>query len=132
MRRRKGEADGDWHLEVTSTRTGAVVNNCVVIEVPPASDGSQYQVVRDQFNALVAAAGATIASNGDLSTAVRMKFVGPAFFDGEHRGARGTSNPPHNHGRCNRDSRSLWEIHPVYGCSVPDDADEEAAPRPRG
>ena len=96
-----------------------MVDNCIVIEIPAASEGSQYQNVRDQFAALASAAGATIAANGDLSKPVRVKVVGPAFFDGEHRGAQGTSNPPHQHGRCNRDSRSLWEIHPVYGMFSP-------------
>ena len=64
-----------------------MVDNCIVIEIPAASEGSQYQNVRDQFAALASAAGATIASNGDLSKPVRVKVVGPAFFDGEHRGA---------------------------------------------
>ena len=119
IRRRKAESDGDWHIELTSSKTGAVVDNCIVIEIPPPADGAQYQNALDQFTALVAAAGATIASNGDLSTPVKVKIVGAAFFDGEHRGAQGTSNPPHAHGRCNRDSRSLWEIHPVYGVFAP-------------
>jgi hypothetical protein len=54
------------------------------------------------------AADALIASIGNLPTPVRVKVVGPAFFDGEHRRAPGTAIPPHNHGHCNRDSRSLW------------------------
>jgi hypothetical protein len=115
----KDEADGDWHMEVTSSRTGAVPNNCIVVEIPSQDEASQYRIVRDQFDAILSDAGVTINSSGDLSSPVRMKIVGPAFFDAEHRGARGTPNPPHGHGRCNRDSRSLWELHPVYGVYTP-------------
>lgn len=119
VRRRKAEADGDWHIELTATKTMSVPNNCIVVEIPPVSAGAQYQAARNQFDALITAAGATYSSAGDLAPPVRVKIVGAAFFDGEHRGAQGTPKPPHQHGRCNRDSRSLWEIHPVYGAYAP-------------
>lgn len=83
--------------------------------IPDPQSGAEFQTVRDQFNALLTSAGATIDSHCDLSKPVHVKIVGPAFFDGEHRGARGTTNPPHGHGRCNSSSRALWEIHAVYG-----------------
>jgi hypothetical protein len=112
---KKGEEDGDWHMELTATRNVTPRDNCIVVEIPSPDDGSQYRIVRDQFDAILADAGVTINSSGDLSSPVRVKIVGPAFFDAEHRGARGTTNPPHGHGRCNSDSRALWELHPVYG-----------------
>ena len=113
VRLRKSEADLDWHIELTATKTAAVPDHCVVVEIPDPSFGHQFQIARDQFDALVTAAG--VSFNGNTpSEPVRMKFLGVAFFDGGHRGAQGTSNPPSGHGRCGGTSRALWEIHPVY------------------
>lgn len=66
VRRVKKEEDGDWHVELTGARTGDVTN-CVIVEIPNPDDGSQYTIVRHQFNALIDAAGASIASNGDVT-----------------------------------------------------------------
>jgi hypothetical protein len=80
----KDEADGEWHIEITPGRPGTVRDNCLVVESPPPAGGHQYQVARDQCDALVSAAGAPVSgSHGDVTPVARMKFVGPAFFDAE-------------------------------------------------
>ena len=45
-----------------------------------------------------------------------MKFIGPAFFDGEHRRKAPNRNRGNRHGRCDL---SLREIHPVYSVLRP-------------
>jgi hypothetical protein len=45
--------------------------------------------------------------------------IGPAFFDAEHRGAKGSGKPPSGHGHCNASDSALWEIHPVYVVQQP-------------
>ena len=71
IRRRLAEDDGDWHIELTSARTGAVADSCIVVEIPSGSEGGQFQVARDQFTALVTAAGATIKSNFHANACAR-------------------------------------------------------------
>lgn len=118
IHRRKEEkppaGDGDWHLELTLNQKDAVVNNCVVAEIPDPKYGKVFQVARDSFVAKLKKQNVKIDAHGDLSTPIQVTLVGPAFFDGEHRGAKGTKNPPRAHGRCNSVSQALWEIHPIY------------------
>ncbi|MDQ6770885.1 MAG: hypothetical protein M3Z54_12955 [Gemmatimonadota bacterium] len=115
---KKGETDGDWHVELTAAKTGAVPNHCVVAEIPPAALESQYAQARQDLDALVQQAGGHWnPSTGDVTPAVRLRFTGLAFFDGEHRS--GATNGAHAHGRCNSSARALWEIHPVEQVSVP-------------
>ena len=103
---RRNEADGDWHIELTAAQTSPVAS-CIVVEIPSGS--GNFSQARTNFDALV---GSTSTGDEDFNQPVRLRFIGPAFFDGEHRGAG--SNPPHGHGRCNSSTRALWELHPVY------------------
>jgi hypothetical protein len=103
--------DGDWHIELTGSKTGSVAN-CVVIEIPPEAVNAAYGKARQNFLKAADDAGATIAQNGDVVPPVRIIVTGLPFFDGEHRGAG--SNAPTQHGRCNSNVNALWEIHPVY------------------
>jgi len=41
---KEGESDGDWHIELTSARTGAVANRCIVAGIPPPDESAQYLV----------------------------------------------------------------------------------------
>jgi len=88
------------------------VDSCIVVEIP---DGlGNFAQARVDFDALVQS---TSAGDQDFSPAVRVRVIGAAFFDGEHRGAG--ANPPHGHGRCNSSTRALWELHPVYFVKPP-------------
>lgn len=116
VHRRKQETgptgDGDWHLELTAQKTDTVPNNCIVVEIPDPKYGVMFKAARDSF--MIKTKHVKIDNHGDLSTPIQITVAGPAFFDGEHRGARSTNNPPRAHGRCNSVSQALWEIHPVY------------------
>ncbi len=116
---RKGERDGDWHFELTS-RPDSPVGDCIVAEIPSPEFSALFRAARESLDRLVAAGGATVASNGDVSEPVRVRVVGPAFFDGEHRGGAGRRDRTDGaHGRCNSSDRALWEIHPVYWIVAP-------------
>lgn len=111
---RTGEADGDWHIELTA-RQDSPADSCIVLEIPPAELGGNYAQARQDVQSL---AGWT--SNGDVSPPVRLRFIGAAFFDGEHRGGPGRRDQTDGaHGRCNSSARALWEIHPVYWVRQP-------------
>jgi hypothetical protein len=117
IRRETGAGDdGDWHIELTSRRNGDPAT-CVIVEIPDPQYGATYQQARADFTTLLG--GVTPDASGDFAEPVRMRFIGAAFFDGQHRGARGTANPPHQHGRCNSSTAALWELHPVYWVREP-------------
>ena len=115
VRTKRTEDDGDWHIELTATKSGPATT-CIVVEIPSADEGAQYAAARSQF---VARTGIAEDFSGDLAVPVKIRVIGPAFFDGQHRGAKGTSKPPHGHGHCNSSTRALWEIHPVYSVVAP-------------
>jgi hypothetical protein len=109
---RKGESDGDWHIELTA-REDEPVNDCMVVEIPDPQYGAQYGAARAVLDSLLA--GSELSSAGDVTPPVRLRFIGAAFFDGEHRGGAGHRDRTDGaHGRCNRSVRALWELHPVY------------------
>lgn len=111
---RTGESDGDWHIELTP-RQNSSTDSCVVAEIPPVEFSGKYDVARQNLQSLV-----TWDSNGDVSPPVRLRFIGAAFFDGEHRGgATHRDQTDGSHGRCNSSARALWEIHPVYWVKEP-------------
>jgi hypothetical protein len=112
----KPPGDGDWHIELTASKTSSVYG-CIVVEIPPDTLSPAYFQARQDFLATVTDAGSTINGKGFVVPAVHVKVTGLAFFDGEHRGASG--KPPHQHGRCNSKTSALWEIHPVYAVSPP-------------
>ena len=104
------EDDCDWHIEITSTKTSSA-DNCVVVEIPKGSTTGLFGLARSKFESLLGES----PHSGPVSPAVRMDFIGPAFFDSHHRGAKATNpNGAHGHGQCNSSARALWEIHPVY------------------
>jgi hypothetical protein len=104
------ESDCDWHIEITSTKTGNI-DNCIVVEIPKGSGNGLYDEARSSFQAALGGP----PHDGLLGAPVRMEFIGPAFFDSFHRGAKATNpNGAHSHGHCNSSARALWEIHPVY------------------
>ena len=104
------EDDCDWHIEITSTRT-ADSTKCLVVEIPRGLESGLFDEARASFEALLGSS----PHDGVVSPPVRMEFIGPAFFDSQHRGSK-TANPngAHGHGYCNSSARALWEIHPVY------------------
>jgi hypothetical protein len=104
-----GESDGDWHIELTS-RQDSPVDSCIVLEIPPGNLGGNYAQARQDLDTK-----ASWASNGDVSPPVKLRFIGAAFFDGEHRGGAANRDKTDGaHGRCNSSARALWELHPVY------------------
>jgi hypothetical protein len=108
------EDDGDWHVELTA-RQDSPTDSCIVLEIPPEEYGGNFALARQTLRALV-----SWDSHGDLSPPVRLRFIGAAFFDGEHRG--GTTRRDQtdsSHGRCNSSARALWELHPVYFVRLP-------------
>jgi hypothetical protein len=108
--------DLDWHIELTQSASSKRTK-CVVVEIPDPQFGPIYQKARQDFLDLIT--HSTINKKKQIIPAVRMTVTGPAFFDGQHRGARGTSNPPSGHGNCNSSASALWEIHPIYAVSAP-------------
>lgn len=111
---RKGEDDGDWHVEVTSTRT-TPVTNCVVVEIPTASYAPEFGTARTDLTSLTS--GSALDNNtGKLTPPVRLKFTGAAFDDGWH-GPNGAM--PSGHGQCNSTLGAVWEIHPIFKVGRP-------------
>ena len=111
------EGDGDWHIEFTPARDSPR-DSCIVVEIPPTLADGLYGLARADLDQLLA--GATRAPSGELSQPVRLRLIGPAFFDGEHRGAAGRRDQTDgSHGHCNLSVRALWEIHPVYWVRQP-------------
>src|SRR6266581_2824216 len=82
----------------------------MIAEIPPAELAANYDQARTDLKNRV-----MWDSNGDVAQPVRLRFIGAAFFDGEHRGGATRRNETDtNHGRCNSSARALWELHPVY------------------
>jgi hypothetical protein len=109
-----GETDGDWHVELTA-RQNSPIDSCIVVEIPPPDLSAKYQDARADLGVLL-----SWDSQGDVTPAVRLKFIGAAFFDGEHRGgATRRDQTDGAHGRCNSSARALWELHPVYWVKTP-------------
>jgi hypothetical protein len=107
-----GEDDGDWHIELTRSKTSPV-GSCIVVEIPPADLNGNYAQARLDLDTRVNWS----SSNGDVSPPVKLRFIGAAFFDGQHRGANLETST--GHGRCNSSVRALWELHPVYWVKDP-------------
>ena len=111
---RTGESDGDWHIELTP-RQKSPTDSCIVVEIPPVEFSGKYNLARQDLQSLV-----SWDSNGDVASPVRLRFIGAAFFDGEHRGgATHRDQTNGSHGWCNSSARALWEIHPVYWVKLP-------------
>ena len=109
-----GEADGDWHIELTS-RSDSPTDSCIVVEIPPAELGANFAQARTDLQSLASWNG-----TGDVVPPVRLRFIGAAFFDGEHRGgATHRDRTDGAHGRCNSSAHALWELHPVYWVRQP-------------
>jgi hypothetical protein len=114
---KKGESDGDWHFELTARRDSPV-DSCIVAEIPPVTYSAKYDQARDDLDAFLTTT--SVNSNGDLATPIRVRVIGAAFFDGEHRGGPTRRDQTDGaHGRCNSSARALWEIHPVYWVRSP-------------
>jgi hypothetical protein len=111
VRRVRAEADGDVHIEVTSTAHSPVAR-CVVVEIPPESYSPRFKQARDDLKVVL---GITSLSNHDLAQPVRAMFTGLAFWDGWHV----TTGLPTNHGRCNSTKGAAWELHPVFKVASP-------------
>jgi hypothetical protein len=104
-----GEADGDWHIELTARRDSPT-DSCIVVEIPPPELNGNYALARQALQERV-----TWNSTGDVQEPVRVRVIGAAFFDGQHRGGPTRRDQTDGaHGRCNSSARALWELHPVY------------------
>jgi hypothetical protein len=110
------KGDLDWHVELTSGRHTDSLN-CIVVEIPDPKYGAVFDTARAQF--LDALGQSKPNKRKWLVPPVRITVIGPAFFDGEHRGAKGSGKPPSGHGHCNALDSALWEIHPVYHVQRP-------------
>lgn len=51
--------DGDWHIELTGSKTSSVYN-CIVVEIPPDTLNPAYFQARQDFLNVIGNAGATI------------------------------------------------------------------------
>jgi hypothetical protein len=106
----KNEEDGDWHVELTA-RENTPVDSCVVAEIPPTHPDETFGRARAELDTLLASSA--VRSDGRVDPPVRLRVIGAAFFDGEHRGSDHRKTDGH-HGHCNSSARALWELHPVY------------------
>jgi len=112
VRRTRNEVgDGDIHIEITKTATDAV-EDCVVVEIPPANLSPQFASARTDLASLLSVNSIT---NKDFDTPTRVRFTGLAFWDGWHA----TSGLPSGHGRCNSSVGAAWELHPVFKVTAP-------------
>jgi uncharacterized protein YgiM (DUF1202 family) len=113
VRRIKAETDGDVHVEITQTKSGAT-DGCIVVEIPPASISPKFAAARSD---LVSLLGIAAVANTDFAGAdeKRLRFTGLAFFDGWHL----TGPLPTAHGRCNSTVGAAWELHPVFKVESP-------------
>jgi uncharacterized protein YgiM (DUF1202 family) len=109
---RKHEADGDWHIEITGTAQ-ADPTSCLVAEIPAPSYDPRFGTARDALDALLK--DSVMNTTGDVSSPVRVRFTGAAFYDGWHS----TGTAAIGHGRCNSSLGALWEIHPVFSVGPP-------------
>jgi len=109
---RKQEADGDWHVEITSTAQSNP-NSCIVVEIPDPSYDPRFSAARDALEALLQ--GSAMSTAGDITPPVRVQFVGAGFYDGWHSSSTGAKG----HGRCNSSLGALWEIHPAFSVTSP-------------
>src|SRR2546430_12006419 len=101
-RRRHTRFDCDWSSDVCSS------------DLP---DGL-YGLARADLDRLLA--GAPVTAAGEVTAPVRLRVIGTAFFDGEHRGGPDRRDQTDgSHGHCNLSARALWEIHPVYWVRPP-------------
>ncbi len=108
------ETDGDWHVELTD-RQDSDTGSCMVAEIPPPELGANYAQARTDLQNFV-----NWDSHGDVIPPVRLRFIGAAFFDGEHRGnAQHRDQTDGGHGRCDSSAHALWELHPVYWVRQP-------------
>jgi len=107
------KGDHDLHIELTQ---GPKTKRCIVVEIPDGQYGAVFQTAKNNFLDLITH---TQIKNRRIVPAVQVTVVGLAFFDGEHRGAKGSTKHPHGHGHCNSSSSALWEIHPVYAVTAP-------------
>lgn len=106
----KYKDDGDWHLELTE-RQDSPPDSCLVAEIPSSRYGPVYARARASLDSLLGPRA--IRWNTLVARPHRIRVVGPAFFDGEHRRAA-TLDIGKRHGRCNSSIGALWEVHPVY------------------
>jgi hypothetical protein len=110
-----GETDGDWHIELTA-RADSDTGSCIVAEIPPVELGGNYAQARTDLQSLVT----WDSQHGDVIPPVRLRFIGAAFFDGDHRGnATHRDQTDGGHGRCDSSAQALWELHPVYWVRQP-------------
>ncbi len=113
----KHESDGDWHLELTRG-SDSPRDSCLVVEIPPTLPDGLYGLARADLDRLLA--GAPVTAAGEVTAPVRLRVIGTAFFDGEHRGGPDRRDQTDgSHGHCNLSARALWEIHPVYWVRPP-------------
>ncbi len=113
----KHKDDGDWHLELTERRDSPP-GSCIVAEIPLSRLSARYARARADLDAFLG--GRRIDRDGDLAEPVRVRFIGAAFFDGQHRaGPRRLERTDGTHGRCNASARALWELHPIYRVERP-------------
>jgi hypothetical protein len=80
--------DGDWHIELTGSKTSAVTN-CIVIEIPPDTLNPAYFQARQDFLATITNAG----SHDRFSCWRRQPGAGSAAF-GSSDGTIGISPTP--------------------------------------
>jgi hypothetical protein len=109
----KTKEDGDWHIELTE-RPRDRVSDCIVVEIPMANLHPAFRAARARLDS--ALTGRSPDRRGDLAKPIQLRFVGPAFFDGEHLSRKGRLQ---QHGRCWSTVGALWEIHPVYRIERP-------------
>ena len=110
-RTRAEKGDGDVHVEITQKASDAV-EDCLVVEIPPADLSPQFNKARNDLAALLSVSQ---LSDKDFAAPTRVRFTGLAFWDGWHA----TSTLPVNHGRCNSTKGAAWELHPVFKVSAP-------------
>jgi hypothetical protein len=118
----KTKDDGDWHIELTQNRRDDV-DACIVAEIPLAELHPAFRTARGTLDS--ALAYTKVKRKGDLAKPVRLRFIGAAFFDGEHLSRKGRLQP---HGRCWSTVGALWEIHPVFRIERPNGDDQNKSP----
>ncbi len=86
----KAPGDLDWHIELTQGAT-TTPSKCVVVEISDPQYGAIFATARQNFLDLIV--NSKIDTSKQIVPPVRVTVVGPAFFDAQHRGAKGQASP---------------------------------------
>lgn len=112
--------DGDYHIQVSATRTNR--DDVVIVEVP-RPDFISDPALRQQVDALRTMLRTKLHSGTEFSLntgscivhPVKMRLVGQLFYDETHSTA---NDPGGGRGKQGHHAATLWELHPLFAATI--------------